>query len=99
MTGESLFTFYPGVNLDRNHWESPLELDFSRVFTHDNQNMFGGSRYACIGSKIALQFFSLCMPYILQNLTPQARVLESEVEVDAGWIAERVITRMPIRVP
>ena len=97
--GDSLYIFYPGVNLDPTHWDAPLLLDFSRTFTRDNQNIFGGSRYACIGSRIALKYFAEVLPGILAQLPSTARIDEDLIEVDGDWVAERVITRLPIEVP
>jgi hypothetical protein len=96
--GDSLYIFYPGINLDPDHWDKPLELNFQRQFTRDNHNIFGGSRYACIGSRIALKYFSAVLPGILANLSDSARIIEDEIEVDGNWVAERVITRLPILV-
>jgi hypothetical protein len=75
-----------------------LELNFQRQFTRDNHNIFGGSRYACIGSRIALKYFSEVLPGVLANLPEDARILEDKIEVDGNWVAERVITRLPILV-
>jgi cytochrome P450 len=97
--GDSLFIFYPGVNMDPTHWDSPLTLNFQREFTRDNHNIFGGSRYACIGSRIALKYFSYVLPSMLSNLSKDARVITEEIVVDGGWIAERVITKLPILIP
>ncbi len=97
--GDSLYIFYPGINLDPTHWKNPLALDFQREFTRDNHNVFGGSRYACIGSRIALKYFAAILPGVLANLPESAQVIEDELEVDGDWIAERVITKLPIFVP
>ena len=96
--GDSLYIFYPGVNLDPTHWDNPLDLDFGRRFTHDNHNVFGGSRYACIGSRIALKYFSELLPLMLEYLPASAELEDDTLQVDGDWITERVITEMPIRV-
>ncbi len=96
--GDSLYIFYPGVNLDPCHWDDPLNLDFSRRFTQDNHNIFGGARYTCIGSRIALKYFSEMIPLILEHLPGTASVKENELVVDGSWITERIITDMPITV-
>ncbi len=96
--GDSIYIFYPAVNLDPAHWNDPLALNFQRQFTRDNHNIFGGSRYACIGSRIALKYFSELLPLLLEYLPATAELVEDEVEVDGGWITERVITHMPISV-
>lgn len=96
--GDSLYIFYPGVNLDPTHWDKPLALDFARRFTHDNHNIFGGSRYACIGSRIALKYFSELLPLLLQHLPASAELVDEDLRVEGDWITERVISQMPIRV-
>lgn len=83
---------------DPCHWDKPLELNFHRHFTRENHNIFGGSRYACIGSRIALKYFSEVLPGIFANLSGRARIIEDEIEVDDNWVAERVITKLPILV-
>jgi len=97
--GEGLYIFYPGINLDPTHWDEPLSLNFQREFTRSNHNIFGGARYACIGSRIALKYFTDILPAIFQQLPEDARVVEDEIIIDGDWIAERVITHMPIYVP
>lgn len=97
--GDSLYIFYPGVNLDPTHWDNPLELSFDRQFTHDNHNIFGGSRYSCIGSRIALKYFSELVPLILEYLPVTAEVSSEDIRVEGDWITERVITNLPILVP
>ncbi|MCX2982019.1 cytochrome P450 [Halieaceae bacterium IMCC14734] len=97
--GDSLFIFYPGVNMDPTHWDAPLTLNFKREFTRDNHNIFGGSRYSCIGSRIALKYFSYVLPSMLANVDKGSRLIKEEIEVDGEWIAERVITKLPILVP
>lgn len=97
--GDGLYIFYPGINLDPTHWDDPLCLNFQREFTRSNHNIFGGARYACIGSRIALKYFSEVLPGMLGNLSEDARILTDEVEVDGDWVAERVITKLPILVP
>ena len=37
--GESINLFFPGANLDPDHWSSPLELNLQRQF--DNAKVFG----------------------------------------------------------
>jgi cytochrome P450 len=83
---------------DSGHWDKPLELNIQRQLTRENHNIFGGSRYACIGSRIALKYFSEVLPGILANLSGRARIIEDDIEVDGNWVAERVITRLPILV-
>ncbi len=96
--GDSLYIFYPGVNLDPTHWDDPLNLNFERKFTHENHNIFGGARYSCIGSRIALKYFSEMIPLILEYLPDSAEIATADMKVDGTWITERVITDMPIVV-
>jgi cytochrome P450 len=97
--GESFYIFYPGINLDPTHWDDPLALNFNRVFTNSNHNIFGGARYACVGRRIALKYFSELLPGLLRYLPCDARVVQDEVTLDGGWVTERVITKLPIVVP
>jgi cytochrome P450 len=96
--GDSLYIFYPGVNLDPNHWQNSLELDFERKFTHENHLIFGGSKYSCIGSRIALKYFLEMVPMMLEYLPASAELVTDDIQVDGSWVTERVITRMPIAV-
>jgi cytochrome P450 len=97
--GDSVYIFYPGVNLDPNHWAAPLALDFDRKFTHDNHIIFGGSKYSCIGSRIALKYFLEMVPMILEYLPASAELVSEDIHVDGSWVTERVITNMPIMIP
>jgi hypothetical protein len=64
-----------------------------------DHNVFGGSRYSCIGSRIALRYFGELVPIILGSLPETDTLVENEVAVDGHWITERVITELPIVVP
>jgi hypothetical protein len=35
---------------------------------------------------------------LLKYMPANIEVVESEIEVDGSWLAERIITRMPIRI-
>ena len=96
--GDSLYIFYPGINLDPTHWDQPLSLNLQREFTRKNQNIFGGARYACIGSRIALKYFNEVLPAVLKYLPENAQILDDEIEVDGNWVSERVITKLPILI-
>ena len=97
--GDSLYIFYPGVNLDPDHWQAPLSIDFDRNFAHDNHAIFGGSRYACIGSRITLKYFSELLPMMLECLPASAELVVDDIDVDGSWVTERVVTSLPILVP
>jgi hypothetical protein len=94
--GESINIFFPGVNLDPAQWESPLEIDLTRRFTGMNNLIFGGSVYVCIGRKLGLEFMKKITAGFVQHLPEHASVVEDEIEVDGDWVAERIITKMPI---
>lgn len=95
-SGESIHLFYPGVNLDPTHWALPLEIDLDRKFTGMNNVIFGGSAYMCIGKQLGLEFLKNMTAGFVEHLPDGARVVEEEVEADGDWVAERIITKMPI---
>jgi cytochrome P450 len=97
--GDALSIFYPGVNLDPTHWPNPTQLDFSREFTRDNHAIFGGARYACIGSRIAMRYFKNVLSGMIATLPIGARVVEEDIETDSSWLTERIITRIPVVIP
>ncbi len=94
--GESVNLFYPGINLDPNHWDKPLEIDIQRNFTGENNIIFGGSMYLCIGKQLGIAFLKQMARGFVDHLPDTARVRESEIRVDGDWVSERVITHMPI---
>ncbi len=94
--GESIYLFFPGANLDPTQWESPLSIDLNRKFTGANNVIFGGSAYICIGRKLGLEFLKNMTAGFAEHLPDSARVVEDEVEADGDWVAERIITKMPI---
>jgi len=96
--GESVNIFFPGVNLDPNHWNKPLEIDLNREFTRENNIIFGGAVYTCIGKALGIAFLKNMALGFVENLPDSASVVESELEVDGDWVAERVITKMPIQL-
>ena len=96
--GESINIFFPGVNLDPAHWKTPLSLDFTRKFTGVNNVVFGGLVHMCIGKKLGLNFLKHMTAGFVEHLPGSATVIDTEVEVDGGWVAERIITKMPIQL-
>ena len=96
--GESINIFYPGVNLDPNHWQSPLEIDINRTFTGENNIIFGGSMYMCIGKQLGIAFLKNMARGFVEHLPDSARLIESDIKVDGDWVSERVITHMPIEL-
>ncbi len=96
--GESLYLFFPAINLDPDHWHDPLTLDFSRDFSHGSQHIFGSARHACIGVQLSMVFFRQLLPIMLKAIPTHAELDQQHCEVDGDWVVERVITRMPIIV-
>ena len=94
--GESIHLFFPGANLDPASWASPLSIDLERKFTGANNVIFGGSAYICIGKKLGLEFLKNMTAGFIEHLPYRARVLEDEVEADGSWVAERIITKLPV---
>lgn len=96
--GEAFYLFYPGINLDPSHWQNPLRIDLDRNLDRDKHVIFGGSRYTCIGIRITLVYMKAVLAGIVANLPQNIRVLEDQLTIEDGWIAERVISGMPIEV-
>jgi hypothetical protein len=96
--GEAFYLFYPGINLDPVQWHDPLRIDLDRSLDRDKHVIFGGSRYTCIGIRITLVYMKAVLAGIVASLPPNIRVLEDQVTIEDGWIAERVISCMPIEV-
>ncbi len=94
--GDNVYLFFPGVNLDPNHWQNPLTLDFSRQYTSANHMVFGGSMFSCIGRKLAISFMQTMLQGFVRYLPETAEVLEDEIEMDGSWVVERIIRKMPI---
>jgi cytochrome P450 len=96
--GEVVCLYFPGINMDHNHWSKPCSIDFSRRFTGENNIIFGGSFYTCIGRKLTMAFLSSMLDGFLRHLPDTAKIVEEEIEVDGSWMAERIISRMPIHL-
>ncbi len=96
--GEVVCLYFPGVNMDPNHWPEPQAIDFSRRFTGENNIIFGGSFYTCIGRKLTMTFLGNMIEGFIRYLPTSAAVKESEVRVDGNWMAERILTRLPIHL-
>ena len=97
-SGEVVCLYFPGINMDHNHWKKPTTIDFSRTFTGENNIIFGGSFYTCIGRKLTMAFLSNMIDGFLRHLPATAEIVDEEIEVDGSWMAERMITRMPIHL-
>jgi cytochrome P450 len=96
--GSSVSLFFPGANLDPAQWKNPLAIDFNRDLNQQNHIIFGGAKHVCIGKTLAVSFLRKLGRGFLQYLPDSVHVEDSEIEVDGSWVAERIITRMPIRV-
>jgi cytochrome P450 len=94
--GESVHVFFPGVNLDPAQYADPLSIDLNRKLRGGSHLVFGGSAHICIGKKLGLEFVRSMAAGFVEHLPDHARVLEDEVRADGDWVAERIITRMPI---
>ena len=96
--GQVVYLYFPGINMDHNHWPDPEQLDFSRRFTGENNIIFGGSFYTCIGRRLTMAFIGNMLQGFLRHLPDTARIDEATVEADGSWTAERVLTRLPIQL-
>ncbi len=96
--GEVLYLYFPGINMDHNHWSNPDTIDLSRVFTGENNIIFGGSFYTCIGRKLTMAFLANIISGFIRYLPATASINDQEMGVDGSWMAERIITRMPIHL-
>lgn len=96
--GSSVCLFFPGANLDPQHWNQPLELDLNRDLSQQNHIIFGGARHVCIGKTLAVSFLRKLGRGFLRYLPEKVSVDDAEIEVDGSWVAERIITAMPIRM-
>lgn len=94
--GESIFLFFPGVNLDPAEYPNPLSIDLNRQHTGGKHLVFGGSAHLCIGRNLGIAFVRNMVEGFVRYLPEQAHILEDEVDVDGTWIAERIIRKMPI---
>lgn len=94
--GENINLFFPGVNLDPRHWHNPLALDFSRSFENENNIVFGGSIFMCVGRRLGIAFMKQMLSGFLRYLPESAHVVENDIVMDGSWVAERIITKMPI---
>ena len=96
--GRNINLFFPGINLDPNHWKNPLELDFTRKFEGENNIVFGGSLFMCVGKKLGIVFIRHMLEGFLRYLPDSAEVIEDEIEMDGSWVAERIIEHMPLQL-
>jgi cytochrome P450 len=97
--GEDVRLFFPGVNMDPQGWgENPQEIIFGREFTQKNNIVFGGSIYMCIGKKLTFAGMKSMLSGFAKYLPESAEIVEDEIEVDGSWLAERIITKMPLKL-
>jgi cytochrome P450 len=98
LAGQVVYLYFPGINMDHNHWRDPERLDFARRFTGENNIIFGGSFYACIGRRLTMAFLGNMLEGFLRHLPQTAAIDDAQTEADGSWLAERVITRLPIQL-
>lgn len=96
--GELLYLYFPGINMDPGHWDKPLEVNLDRQFSGENNIIFGGSFYTCIGRKLTMAFLGNMIEGFIRYLPSSAQVLEDQITVDGSWMAERILTRIPIQL-
>jgi cytochrome P450 len=68
------------------------------VFDNKNNLIFGGSVHTCIGVRLSNTFLRYMLSDLLKYMPANIEVIESEIEVDGSWLAERIITKMPIKI-
>ena len=76
----------------------PLGIKLERKFSGQDNIIFGGSMYLCIGKYLGVAFLRHMAKGFVENLPDSVRVVDEEIEVDGGWVSERIITRMPIEL-
>ena len=54
--------------------------------------------HTCVGVRLSNTFMKYLLAGLLENMPDEIDVMEDQVEVDGSWLAERIITRMPILV-
>ena len=94
--GEAIYLFFPGANLDPDHWTRPLELNFDRNFDQKNHIIFGGAKHACIGKAMGITFLRHMAKGFIRYLPDTATINDADIEMDGTWITERIIKEMPI---
>ncbi len=94
--GSSICLFFPGANLDPKQWQNPLALNFNRDFSPNNHIIFGGAKHVCIGKTLAVTFLRRLGQGFIRYLPDAVSVDGSKITVDGDWVAERIITKMPI---
>lgn len=96
--GQSVSLFFPGLNRDPAQWKNPNQLDFDRVYNNKNNLIFGGSVHTCPGVRLSNTFLRYMLAILIKYMPNDVRIIESEIEVDGSWLAERIITKMPIEI-
>jgi len=96
--GEVICLYFPGFSMDPNQWSRPDTIDLGREFAGENNIIFGGSLYTCIGRKLTMAFLANIIDGFVRHLPPTASISDDDIVVDGSWMAERIIARMPIRL-
>jgi len=58
--------------------------------------IFGGSVHTCIGVRLSNTFLKHMLKDLLKYMPQNIAVIEPEIEVDGSWLAERIVTKMPL---
>lgn len=96
--GDIVFLFFPGLNHDPVQWENPAQFDPERDFTNGNNLIFGGSIHQCIGKKFTFTAMKSLLRAFIEYWPVSAEIVEDDMAMDGSWLAERIITHMPIRI-
>lgn len=97
-SGELMFLYFPGINMDPARWGDPTVINLDREYTGENNIIFGGSFYTCIGRKLTMNFLKRTIAGFIRHLPDTAQVLEDQLQMDGSWMAERILTSMPIQL-
>ncbi len=96
--GEIVYLFFPGINRDPAQWGDPATLALDRDFNSDNNLVFGGAQYTCIGRKLTMAFMRHMLDGFARHLPANARIDDADIGMDGAWVAERIITRLPVEL-
>jgi cytochrome P450 len=88
--GDSVSLFFPGANLDPNHWQNPMEIDFNRNLSQQHHIIFGGAKHVCTGKALAIAFLRHLAKGFLRYLPDSASLNDSEIELDGSWVAPSI---------
>jgi cytochrome P450 len=96
--GSLLYLFFPGINMDPAQWPEPTHVNFNRDFSGKSNLLFGGSFFTCIGRKLTMAFLRQTVAGFVRYLPETAVIDDAQIQLDGNWMAERIITSMPIQL-